>query len=311
LASRFDQNEYPDGKGGKVKPMHMPGITVSRWADAVLEDPANITQRAPVKMVLFWGHAPNSQSRGPNLKKAFEKLEALVIVDSFPTVSTVMHDRTDNVWLLPATTCFETSGSVTASNRALQWRDRVIEPLFEAKTDESIMYLLSKKLGFHEQMWKNIRVENDQPVIEDVTREFNRGTFTIGYSGQSPERLKLHQQNWGTFNTTTTRAEGGPCAGEYYGLPWPCWGKPELKHPGTPILYDQSKPVAEGGLNFRANWGVEKDGVSMLAEGRYPVGSDIKGGHPEFTYGLLRKLGWDSELTEQELAVIRQIGGND
>src|SRR5690606_17727563 len=55
----------------------------------------------------------------------------------------------------------------------------------------------------------------------------------------------------------------------------------------------------------------EKDGVSMLAEGRYPVGSDIKGGHPEFTYGLLRKLGWDSELTEQELAVIRQIGGND
>ena len=310
LKGRFDQAEYDNGKGGKAKPMNTAGITVSRWHDAVLEDPANIAQKAPVKMVLFWGHAPNSQSRGPNLKKAFEKLDALVIVDPFPTVSAVMHDRKDNVWLLPATTCFETYGSVTASNRALQWRDKVIDPLFEAKTDQEIMYLLAKKLGFEKEMFKNIKVVNNEPVIEDVLREINRGTFTIGYSGQSPERLKLHQKNWGTFNTTTTRAEGGPCSGEYYGLPWPCWGTPEMKHPGTPLLYDQSKPVAEGGLNFRANWGVEKDGVNMLAEGRYAVGSEIKDGYPEFTYGILQKLGWDKDLTSSELAVIKKIGGD-
>ena len=308
LKSRFDQGEYDDGKGGKLKPMEMNGITVSRWHDAVLEDPANITQKAPVKMVLFWGHAPNSQSRGPNLKKAFEKLDALVIVDPYPTVSAVMHDRKDNVWLLPATTCFETYGSVTASNRALQWRDRVIAPMFEAKTDQEIMYLLAKKLGFEKEMFKNIKVKNNEPDIEDTLREINRGTWTIGYSGQSPERLKLHQQNWGTFNTTTTRAEGGPCNGEYYGLPWPCWGTPELKHPGTPLLYDTSKPVSKGGLNFRANWGVEKDGVNLLAEGSYSVGADIKDGYPAFTYGVLKKLGWDKELTAKELATIMKIG---
>ncbi len=308
IKARFDQAEYDDGKGGKIKPMEMHGITVSRWADGVLEDRANITQRNPLKMVIFMGHAPNSQSRGPHLKKAFEKLDTLVIIDPYPTVSAVMHDRKNGVYLLPATTCFETYGSVTASNRSLQWRDKVIEPLFEAKTDQSIIYLLAKKLGFEKEMFKNIKVEKDEPLIEDVLREINRGTFTIGYSGHSPERLKLHQQNWGTFNTTTLKAEGGPCNGEYYGLPWPCWGTPALKHPGTPNLYDTSKPVSKGGLNFRANWGTEKDGVNLLAENSYPVGADIKDGHPPFTYGLLKKLGWDKELTKAELDTILKIG---
>ena len=309
IKARFDQSEYDDGKGGKLKPMEMAGITVARWADAVLEDPANVTQKSPLKMVIFNGMAPNSQSRGPNNKKAFEKLEALVIIDPFPTVSAVMHDRKDNVWLIPATTCFETYGSVTASNRSLQWRDKVIDPLFESKTDQEILYLLAKKLGFEKQMFKNIKVENNQPLIEDVLREVNRGTFSIGYSGQSPERLKLHQQNWGTFNTTTLIAEGGPASGEYYGLPWPCWGTPQLKHPGTPNLYDTSKPVSRGGLNFRALWGAEKDGVNLLAEGTYPVGNEVKDGHPTVSYGLLKKLGWDKDLTKAELDTILKIGG--
>jgi formate dehydrogenase major subunit len=308
VKARFDQNEYDDGKGKKIKPMNMSGITVSRWHDAVLEDPANVTQKSPLKMAIFMGHAPNSQSRGPNLKKAFEKLDTLVIIDPYPTVSAVMHDRKNGVYLLPATTCFETYGSVTASNRSIQWRDKVIDPLFEAKTDQSILYLLAKKLGFDKEMFKNIKVEKDEPLIEDVLREINRGTFTIGYSGQSPERLKLHQQNWGTFNTTTLRAEGGPCNGEYYGLPWPCWGTPALKHPGTPNLYDTSKPVSRGGLNFRANWGAEKDGVNLLAENSFPAGADIKDGHPPFSYGLLKKLGWDKELTKAELDTILKIG---
>ena len=62
---------------------------------------------------------------------------------------------------------------------------------------------------------------------------------------------------------------GGPADGEYYGMPWPCWGTPEMNHPGTPNLYDMSKPVAEGGLTFRARFGVERDGDNLLAEGVY------------------------------------------
>jgi formate dehydrogenase major subunit len=117
--------------------------------------------------------------------------------------------------------------------------------------------------------------------------------------------------NQHTFDKTTLRANGGPCDGEYYGMPWPCWGTPEMGHPGTPILYDASKPVAEGGLCFRARFGVERGGENLLAEGSYPPGSEIKDGYPEFTMAMLKKLGWDGDLTPEELAAIEKVGGNN
>ncbi len=300
LAGRFDQGSY-EKKGDKdVKVMNTNGIPVSRWIDGVLEDKANVAQKDNIRAMVLWGHAPNSQTRGEEMKKAMEKLDLMVIIDPYPTVSAVMHDRTDNVYLLPAATQFETYGSVTASNRSLQWRDRVMEPLFESMTDHTIMYKMAKKLGFADELFKNIQVNGEEPLIEDITREYNRGMWTIGYTGQSPERMKLQQQNWGTFDYTSLLAEGGPCDGEFYGLPWPCWGTAEFKHPGTPNLYDTSKPVAKGGLNFRARFGVERNGTNLLAEGSYPVGNEIKNGHPEFTADMLKKLGWWDDLTDAE-----------
>src|SRR5699024_10240284 len=118
------------------------------------------------------------------------------------------------------------------------------------------------------------------------------------------ERLQLHAKYRHTFDTTTLRAVGGPADGDYYGLPWPCWGTPELKHPGTPILYNTHQPVAEGGLCFRARFGVERNGINLLAEGSYPVGSEIKDGDPESSYGMLRQLGWHGELSKDEMEKI-------
>ena len=154
-------------------------------------------------------------------------------------------------------------------------------------------------------MCKNIKVENDEPLIEDITREFNSGMWTIGYTGQSPERLKKHQQNWGTFDYTSLKAEGGPCDNDYYGMPWPCWGTAEMGHPGTPNLYDMSMPVADGGLTFRARFGVERNGVNLLADGAWSKGSEIKDGYPEFTDELLKKLGWWNDLSPEEQTVSR------
>ncbi|MCU7801603.1 MAG: formate dehydrogenase subunit alpha [Candidatus Thiodiazotropha sp. (ex Lucinoma borealis)] len=300
IAGRFDQASYEKAKGKDAMVMNTKGIPVSRWIDGVLEEKANIAQKDNVRAMVLWGHAPNSQTRGVEMKKAMEKLDMMVVIDPYPTVSAVMHDRTDGVYLLPASTQFETYGSVTASNRSLQWRDKVIEPLFESMPDHTIMYRFASKLGFANEFFKNIKVENDEPLIEDITREFNRGMWTIGYTGQSPERMKKQQQNWGTFGYTSLLAEGGPCDGEYYGLPWPCWGTAEMGHPGTPNLYDTSKPVAKGGLTFRARFGVERNGVSLLANGAYSKGSEIKNGYPEFTHELLKKLGWWKDLTPEE-----------
>ncbi|TVO70732.1 formate dehydrogenase subunit alpha [Sedimenticola selenatireducens] len=304
IKGQFDSASYEKSKDKDISPMYTNGIPVSRWIDGVLEEKGNIAQKDNLRAMVFWGHAPNSQTRGKEMKKAMEKLDMMVIIDPYPTVSAVMHDRTDGVYLLPAATQFETYGSVTASNRSLQWRDKVIEPLFESLPDQTIMYKLSKKLGFAEQLFKNVKINGEEPLIEDITREFNKGMWTIGYTGQSPERMKKQQQNWGNFNYDTLLAEGGACDGEYFGLPWPCWGTAEMGHPGTPNLYDPSKAVADGGLTFRARFGVERNGESLLANGSYSKGSEIKDGYPEFTDKLLKKLGWWNDLTpdEQKLA---------
>ncbi len=311
--------DYLKGRFASEKLMQSKGIPVSRWIDGVLENKDNIDQPDNLRAMVFWGHAPNSQTRGMEMKAAMEKLDLLVVIDPYPTASAVMHDRKDGVYLLPASLQYETYGSLTASNRSLQWREKVVEPSFESLPDQTIIYKFAKKFGFADQMFKNIKVNNDEPLVEDVTLEFNKGMWTIGYTGQSPDRLKAHMANQHTFDKTTLQANGGPVDGEYYGLPWPCWGTAEMKHPGTPNLYDPSKPVAEGGLNFRARFGVKAPdkwgGQNLLAEGGkegvgYPVGNELKDGHPEFNMMMLKKLGWDGELTDAERASIEKVAGD-
>ena len=296
-----------DGKSRAM--MNEKGIPVSRWIDGVLEAKENLEQPDNTRAMVLWGHAPNSQTRMTEMKEAMEKLDLLVVVDPFPTVSAVLHDRKEGAYLLPTTTQFETYGSVTASNRSLQWREKVVEPLFDSKVDHEIMKLFADKFGFTDRMFRNIAIDGDEPSIEDITREFNRGMWTIGYTGQSPERLKKHMKYQHHFDKTTLRAVGGPCDGDFYGLPWPSWGTPEMNHPGTANLYDMSLPVSEGGLTFRARFGVERDGESLLADGVYSKNSEIKDGYPEFTMQMLMDLGWDGDLTAEERASIEAVAG--
>jgi formate dehydrogenase major subunit len=301
-----------------------PGMTVSRWIDGVLEKNDLIDQDSNLRGLFFWGHAPNSQTRGFEMKKAMDKLDLLVVIDPYPSATAAMAAMPGNaedlnanraVYLLPAATQFETSGSVTASNRSLQWREKVIEPLFESRTDQMIMYQLAQKLGFDKELVAKTKLVAGkagmmEPETEAILREINQCCWSIGYTGQSPERLKAHMRNMNVFDVKTLRARGGidketgyKLDGDYFGLPWPCWGKPEMKHPGSSNLYDTSKNVMDGGGNFRANFGAERDGVNLLAEdGSYSKGADIKTGYPEFDHIFLKKLGWWNELTDAEKA---------
>ena len=312
--------------------MGKPGTTVSRWIDGVLEKNELIDQDSNIRGMFFWGHAPNSQTRGLEMKMAMDKLDLLVVIDPYPSATAAMaampkaadakYEPNPNraVYLLPAATQFETEGSVTASNRSIQWREKVIEPLFESRSDHAIMYHLAQKLGFADQFLgkkdgkQQLRLDKtakgyEEPNIEDVlTYEINGGSWTIGYTGQSPERLQAHMRNMHVFDVKTLRAPGGKDAktgydltGDYFGLPWPCYGNAALKHPGSPNLYQTSRNVMDGGGNFRANFGVERDGVSLLAEdGSASKGADLQFGYPEFDHVLLKKLGWWDELTEAE-----------
>ncbi|MFN7507783.1 MAG: molybdopterin-dependent oxidoreductase, partial [Limnobacter sp.] len=142
------------------------GMTVSRWVDGVLENPELIDQKAGnLRGLFFWGHAPNSQTRGLDMKKAMDKLDLLVIIDPYPTAAAAMAampgdpaglNPNREVYLLPSTTQFESYGSITASNRSIQWREKVIEPLFDSRNDHMIMYQLAEKLGFAAELTKNL-----------------------------------------------------------------------------------------------------------------------------------------------------------
>ena len=271
------KKQYAEGQ------MEKPGMTVSRWIDGVMYPNDMIDQGPNLRAMVYWGHAPNSQTRGKDMVEAMKKLDLMVVIDPYPSATAAMCAmvRKDGVYLLPAATQFETSGSVTASNRSLQWREKVIEPLFESKPDHTLMVAFAKKFGFDKELTKNYEMVKDkdgwdEPTPESILKEINKGTFTIGYTGQSPERLKLHMKNMSTFDVKTLRARGGPCDGDYYGLPWPCYGTPELKHPGLaqPVRHveadDGRRRLLPRQLRRRARRRVAARGRRLVSQGLRP-----------------------------------------
>jgi formate dehydrogenase major subunit len=320
MAARFDTPQM----------MGVPGIPTTRYFDAVqMPGQANrregdenyVQQRDSLKAMVVFGHGGNTVTRMPEAVRGLEKLDLLVVADPHPTTFAVLANRRENTYLLPICTQFECEGSRTASNRSLQWGSKVVEPIFESKNDYEAMYRLAGALDraaerrampvrFQADLFKHIEVQGQQPSAESILREINRGSWSTGYSGQSPERLKLHMANQQHFDLVTLRGrEGTPVAGDFYGLPWPCWGTPEMKHPGTHILYNTNLHVKEGGGTFRARFGVERNGETLLAEGSWPKGSEIQDGYPEFTVAVLKRLGWFDELTAPEKASLEHHFG--
>jgi len=317
MVARFDSPQM----------MTTPGIPSTRYFDAATAEvnpQTGLAQRDRLKAMIVFGHGGNTITRMPEAVRGLEALDLLVVADPHPTTFAVLHNRRENTYLLPICTQFECSGSRTASNRSVQWGSKIVEPIFESKSDYYAIYQLAGALDraaerrnmpirFQADMFKNFEIVNGEPTPESILREINRGAIASGYSGISPERLKAHMANQQYFDLTTLRA--GPDAppevrGDYYGLPWPCWGKPEWRHPGTHILYNTNLHVKEGGGTFRARFGVERNGVSLLADGSASRGSELTTGYPEFTVEVMRRLGWYDELTAEEKAIIEGIGGN-
>jgi formate dehydrogenase major subunit len=319
FVGRFDEVPAKGGREARTREqnMNVSGIPSTRWFDATMMDAEEVDQRDNIKAMLVFGHGGNTVPRMKDARAGMNALDLLVVGDPHPTTFAALHERTDNTYLLPICTQLETAGSRTASNRSLQWGEKIVEPIFESDNDYAAMYRLAVKLGFGEEMFKNYEMVQGkfsmEPTPESILREINRGGWSTGYTGQSPERLKAHMANQAKFDLVTLRApaDDPEVGGDYYGLPWPCWGTPEIRYPGTHTLYNPNLPVKDGGAAFRPRFGLDRDGETLLAEGSYPVGSDIRDGYPEFTMAVLKHLGWDSDLTAEELAVIERIGGGD
>jgi formate dehydrogenase major subunit len=230
--------------------MEKRGFTISRWYEGVLDDEWEIYQPDPLQAAVFWGHGLASLTEYKKVRQAVNELDFIVNVDVFPNQVAELADSDTDVYMLPVGTNVEEAGSVVNTGRQLQWRSKAIEPRHDSKADWKLLCEFADHLGFGEHF--------DYDEVEDVTREINLGVRSVGYVGQSPERLKLHQQNSGLFSAEDLQADldedhelYDDLGGDYYGLPWPCWHE---DHPGTPILYNDAVHPSEGGMDFRANW---------------------------------------------------------
>src|SRR5688500_19031409 len=148
--------------------METAGIPSTRWFDATMLPQKEVRQKDNLKAMMVFGHGGNTVTRMPKAAEGIAALDLLVVADPHPTTWAVLGERKDNTYLLPICTQFECDGSRTASNRSLQWGEQVVKPIFESKDDYEVMYLLARKLGFADRMFKNIKVNGTQPVAEDI-----------------------------------------------------------------------------------------------------------------------------------------------
>src|SRR5260370_17094555 len=114
-------------------------------------------------------------------------------------------------------------------------------------------------------------------------------------------------KNQAKFDMLTTRApkDDPEVGGDYYGLPWPCWGSPEVKHPGTPLLYNTNLTVMYGAGTFRPRFGIEREETlpygtprkgSLLSDCSFSKHSDIPPRYPPLTLPTLNNIPYSTHL---------------
>ncbi len=291
----------------KADMMGKSGFTLARWYEGVLQEDKIHNAGTDLKALVVMANGLLSTARTHKVVEALNKLELLVIADPFAHDAVAYVDNAKEMFLLPAASQLEVAGSVTATNRSIQWRDQVVKPMYESKQDQEIMFELAKRLGFYNEYVKSMGDGNGNfKWPEDATREVAKAIKTIGMTGHTPENLKAHQKNWHMFDPVTL-AGFGPMKGKFYGLPWPCWTE---EHCGSPVLYNNNIPVSQGGMGFRSNWFdknaegkvvhvLERGGVSLLAEkGAAHKGAKVDAGYDEITFEVLEKLG--ATFTDEE-----------
>jgi predicted molibdopterin-dependent oxidoreductase YjgC len=166
------------------------GLTVIQMTDAILN--------GDLRAMLVMGENPIvGDPNSAHARQAFERLEFLAVFELFLSETAELADV-----VLPAASFAEKRGTKTTTDRRVQWFEKAIEPIGEARPDWNIICNLAERLGLH----KRFRYENEEEILEEINRAIP------GYAGIQPDRVQS--------------ALGG--------IPWPC---PSSEHPGTPILY--------------------------------------------------------------------------
>ena len=123
------------------------------------------------------------------LKKAFKKLDILVVQDAFMSETAQIADV-----IFSAATWSEKEGTYTNSERRCNYAKKAVEPLGDTKSDANIVIEFSKYFpGKYELLFKNFKTSED---IFNEIKEVSRGQL-CDYSGMSYEKIaKLGGIQW-------------------------------------------------------------------------------------------------------------------
>ncbi|MBD1564765.1 trimethylamine-N-oxide reductase TorA [Vibrio sp. SA48] len=159
-------------------------IPVARWVDCLLEPGKEIRYNGSkvklpdYKMMVISGNNPWHHHQDRNrMKKAFRKLQTVVTVDFAWTATCRFSDI-----VLPACTQFERNdidvyGSY--SGKGLIAMHRLVDPLFQSRTDFEIFTELTRRFGRHEEFTRGMdEMEWVRSLYEDC-KKANAGKFEL------------------------------------------------------------------------------------------------------------------------------------
>ncbi|WP_026958049.1 trimethylamine-N-oxide reductase TorA [Aliagarivorans taiwanensis] len=159
-------------------------IPVARWVDAILEPGKKIqyngtTSTLPdIKMMVFSGNNPWHHHQDRNrMKRAFEKLETVVAID-FAWTATCRHADI----VLPACTQFERNdidvyGSYSV--RGVIAMHKLVDPLYQSRTDFEIMTELCRRFDKHKQYTRGMDEMEWVESLYQECREANKDRYVM------------------------------------------------------------------------------------------------------------------------------------
>ena len=199
------------------------------------------------------GHGGNTVTRMPEAQKGIEALDLLVVADPHPTTWAALRRAQEQ--------------HLPAADRD-QLRDRRLahvvqprDPVGRADRQADLRVQGRQRGDVSPRQEARLRRPDVQEHQGREQRAVGRGHPARDQPRRLVDRLLrpvagaaevAHGEPDKTSTCSRRRPRTGPNKGDYYGLPWPCWGTPEFKHPGTPLLYNTNLSVKDGGGTFRA-----------------------------------------------------------
>ncbi|MBI3089700.1 MAG: molybdopterin-dependent oxidoreductase [Candidatus Tectomicrobia bacterium] len=225
-----------------------------------LELPRAILEGDPyaVKALVICGAAMMISFPQPELwRRCLEKLDLVVVIDRFLSIDAPHAD-----YLLPATTLYENEGYMAYPFGHVQYRERIIEPLGEARSDVVTFIELAKRLGYG-----HLYPQNEREVVDWVLKDgfVEPREFRSNPDGFPTPKKEMQYRKWEKGLLRGDKKPGFPTPSGKYEIastslarhghdPLPKYTEPKEGPISTPELLGEFPLVLNSGLRLQSTY---------------------------------------------------------